>query len=268
MRAGGGSFEIHAQMKRLIGSFLTCAALACLQTAILAAQVTVFAAASLTDSLQEIAGAYEKISGDKIVFNFAASGVLARQIEEGAPTDLFFSADQAWADALETKGLLVKETRTNLLANSLVIVIAADSVTVRSPGDLTNAAVQRVALGDPKTVPAGTYAKAHLEKSGLWPGIEAKTVPCENVRAVLAAVESGNVDAGLVYKTDAAISKKVRVVFEVPPGKGPPITYPAALVKDAPQAEAAKKFLDYLAGSEAGAVFAHHGFVVLSRAEK
>jgi molybdate transport system substrate-binding protein len=255
-------------MKRLIGSILACAALVCLQTASLVAQVTVFAAASLTDSLQEIAGAYEKVSGDKIVFNIAASGVLARQIEEGAPADLFFSADEARADALETNGLLVKATRTNLLGNSLVIVTAADSATVRSPGDLTNAAVQRVALGDPKTVPAGTYAKAYLEKSGLWPGIEAKIVPCESVRSVLAAVESGNVDAGLVYKTDAAISKKVRVVFEVPPGKGPPITYPAALVKDAPQAEAAKKFLDYLAGSEAGAVFVHHGFVVLSGAAK
>jgi len=255
-------------MKRLIGSILACAALVCLQSASLAAQVTVFAAASLTDSLQEIAGAYEKVSGDKIVFNFAASGVLARQIEEGAPADLFFSADEARADALETNGFLVKATRTNLLANSLVIVTAADSAAVRSPGDLTNAAVQRVALGDPKTVPAGTYAKAYLEKSGLWAGIEAKVVPCENVRAVLAAVESGNVDAGLVYKTDAAISKKVRVIFEVPSGKVPEIIYPAALVKDAPQSEAAKKFLSYLASTEAGAVFARHGFVVLSGAGK
>jgi len=255
-------------MKRLIGSILTCAALACLQTASLAAQVTVFAAASLTDSLQEIASAYEKQTSDKIVFNFAASGVLARQIEEGAPADLFFSADQAWADALETKGLLVKATRMNLLANSLVIVTAADSAAVLSPRDLTNAAVQRVALGDPKTVPAGTYAKAYLEKSGLWPGIEAKVVPCENVRAVLAAVESGNVDAGLVYKTDAAISKKVRVVFEVPAGDGPKITYPAALVKDAPQPEAAKKFSGYLASKQAGAVFIRHGFIALSAAPK
>jgi molybdate transport system substrate-binding protein len=255
-------------MKRLIGSILTCAELICLHTASLAAQVTVFAAASLTDSLQEIAGAYEKVSGDKIVFNFAASGVLARQIEEGAPADLFFSADQAWADALETKGLLVKATRTNLLANSLVIVTAADSAAVLSPRDLTNAAVQRVALGDPKTVPAGTYAKAYLEKSRLWTGVEPKVVPCENVRAVLAAVESGNVDAGLVYRTDAAISKEVRVVFEVLAGDAPKITYPAALVKDAPQPEAARKFLGYLAGNEAGAVFIRHGFVVLSRAGK
>ena len=162
----------------------------------------------------------------------------------------------------------MKGTRTNLLANSLVIVTTPDSATVRALGDLTNAAVQRVALGDPKTVPAGTYAKAYLEKSGLWPEIEPKAVPCESVRSVLAAVESGNVDAGLVYKTDAAISKKVRVVFEVPSGEGPKITYPAAVVKDAPQAEAAKKFLGYLAGKEAGAVFARHGFVVLSRAGK
>jgi molybdate transport system substrate-binding protein len=255
-------------MKRLIGFLLTCAALSCLQTSSFAAQVTVFAAASLTDSLQEIASAYEKQSGDKIVFNFAASGVLARQIEEGAPADLFFSADEARADALETNGFLVKATQTNLLANSLVIVTAEDSAVVRSPRDLTNATVRRVALGDPKTVPAGTYAKTYLEKSGLWPGIEAKVVPCENVRAVLAAVESGNVDAGLVYKTDAAISKKVRVVFEVRAGDGLKIIYPAAVVKDAPQAEAAKKFLGYLGGKEAGAVFARSGFVVLSRAGK
>jgi molybdate transport system substrate-binding protein len=254
-------------MKRQIASILASAALlCCLQTAGYAAQVMVFAAASLTDSLKEIAADYEKQSGERIVFNFAASGLLARQIEEGAPADLFFSADEARADALETKGLLVKETRKRLLANSLVIVTASDSATVQSPRDLTNAAVKRVALGDPKTVPAGTYAKAYLEKSGLWPGIEAKVVPCVSVRAVLAAVESGNVDAGVVYKTDAAISKKVRVVFEVPAGEGPKITYPVALVKDAPQPEAAKQFLGYLTGKEAGAVFARHGFVVLSAA--
>ena len=256
-------------MKRLIVLILASALLLrCLQAASPDAKVTVFAAASLRDSLQEIAAAYEKRSSGRIVFNFAASGVLARQIEEGAPADLFFSADEARADAQGTKGLLVKATRTNLLANSLVIVTASDSAMVHSPGDLTNAAVKRVALGDPKTVPAGTYAKVYLEKSGLWPGIEPKVIPCENVRAVLAAVESGNVDAGVVYKTDAAISRKVRVVFEVPAGDGPKITYPAALVKDAPQPEAARRFLGYLAGKEAGEVFSRHGFVVLSAGAK
>ena len=246
----------------IVGILLFCA------VPLRAATVLVFAAASLTESLQEIAAAYEKQSGDKIVFNFAASGTLARQIEEGAPADIFFSADEAKADALEKKGLLVKETRKSLLGNSLVIVTPPDSAAIQSPSDLTNAAVKRVALGDPRIVPAGTYAKAYLEKSGLWAGVEPKVVPCENVRAVLAAVESGNVDAGVVYKTDAAISKKVKVAFEVPAADGPKISYPAALVANAPQPDAAKKFLGCLTGSEADAVFARHGFIVLSTAGK
>ena len=246
----------------IVGILLFCA------VPLRAATVLVFAAASLTESLQEIAAAYEKQSGDKIVFNFAASGTLARQIEEGAPADIFFSADEAKADALEKKGLLVKETRKSLLGNSLVIVTPPDSAAIQSPSDLTNAAVKRVALGDTKIVPAGTYAKAYLEKSGLWAGLEPKVVPCENVRAVLAAVESGNVDAGVVYKTDAAISKKVKVAFEVPAADGPKISYPAALVANAPHPDAAKKFLGCLTGSEADAVFARHGFIVLSTAGK
>jgi molybdate transport system substrate-binding protein len=228
-----------------------------------AATVTVFAAASLTESLKEIGATYEKQSGDKIVFNFAASGPLARQIEEGAPADIFFSADEAKADALEEKGLLVKETRVSRLGNSLVIVVPPESTAVHSPGDLTNAAVKCAALGDVKTVPAGTYAKAFLEQQGLWLSTEARVIPCENVRAVLAAVESGNVDAGIVYKTDAAISKQVKVAFEVPSADGPKITYPMALVKDSRQPEAAQKFLAHLAGAEAGSVFARHGFRVL-----
>jgi molybdate transport system substrate-binding protein len=256
-------------MKRLIASILASAALfCCVQTTGSAAQVTVFAAASLTESLQEIAATYEKQSGDKLVFNFAASGTLARQIEEGAPADIFFSADEAKADALEKKGLLVKETRRSLLANSLVIVAAPGGPVIRSPADLTNAAVKRIALGDVKIVPAGTYARVYFEKSGLWPGVEPKVVPCENVRAVLAAVESGNVEAGVVYKTDAAISRTVKVCFEVPAAEGPKISYPAAQTANAPQPAAAKKFLGYLAGREAGAVFARHGFVLLSNAAK
>ena len=233
-----------------------------------AAQVTVFAAASLTESLQEIAAAYEKQSGDKIVFNFAASGTLARQLAEGAPADIVFFADEARADALEKNGLLVKETRQSRLGNSLVMVALPDGPAVHSPADLTNAFVRRVALGEVKIVPAGTYAKVYFEKSGLWAAIEPKVVPCENVRAVLAAVESGNVDAGVVYKTDAAISKKVKVVFEVPAADCPKISYPVALVASAPQPEAAKHFLGYLAGNETGAVFARYGFIVLPAAGK
>ncbi|MEI6078433.1 MAG: molybdate ABC transporter substrate-binding protein, partial [Verrucomicrobiota bacterium] len=181
-----------------------------------AATVTVFAAASLTESLKQIADDYEKTSGDKVVFNFAATGTLARQIEAGAPPDVFISADEAKADGLEKKGLLVSGTRKSLLGNSLVIVTATAATALHAPAELTNAAIQRIALGDVKSVPAGTYAKSYLEKLSLWPSVESKIVPCENVRAVLAAVESGNVDAGFVYKTDAAISKKVKVAYEVP----------------------------------------------------
>jgi molybdate transport system substrate-binding protein len=228
-----------------------------------AATVTVFAAASLTDSLKQIAADYEKTSGDKIVFNFAASGPLARQIEAGAPADIYFSADEAKADGLQKQGLLVNETRVSRLGNTLVIVTTPEAVGVHTPTDLTNAAVKRVAIGDVKTVPAGTYAKAYLEKLGLWTNVVAKAVPCENVRAVLAAVESGNVDAGIVYHTDAAISKKVKVAFEVPAQDGPKITYPMALVKSAPEPVAARKFLDHLNSESAATVFRQAGFVVL-----
>jgi len=229
-----------------------------------AVTVTVFAAASLTDSLKQIAADYEKTSGDIVVFNFAASGTLARQIAAGAPADIFFAADESKADALEKKGLLASGTRKSLLGNTLVIVTTPDAVMVYSPADLTNAAIQHIALGDVKTVPAGTYAKAYLEKIGVWPAVETKIVPCESVRAVLAAVESGNVDAGFVYKTDAAISKKVKVAYEVPAADAPKISYPLALLKDAPQPDAAKKFIGYLDADAATTVFKQFGFIVLS----
>ena len=229
-----------------------------------AAQVTVFAAASLTDALKQIAAGYEKSSGDKIVFNFAASGPLARQIEAGAPADIFISADEARADALAAKGLLVNESRRSLLGNTLVIVTPVDQNVIHSPTDLTNAAVQKIALGEAKSVPCGTYAKIYLEKLGVWSAVEPKAVACESVRAVLATVETGNVDAGVVYKTDAAISKKVKVAFEVPAADGPKITYPAALVKDSPQPEAAKKFFAFLISEDAAKVFRQFGFIVPS----
>src|SRR5262245_50972887 len=202
------------------------------------ATINVFASASLTDTLKEIAAAYEKQSGDKVVFNFGASSFLARQIEEGAPADVFFSADEARMDALAKKGLIVTGTRKSRLSNSLVIVVPADdSRPIQSPSDLAEARVQRLALADPKTVPAGIYAREFLEKAGLWTAVEKKVVPTDNVRAALAAVESGNVEAGIVYKTDARISRKVKVAYEVPVKEGPAISYPMAAVKDAKEPE-------------------------------
>jgi molybdate transport system substrate-binding protein len=228
-----------------------------------AVEVTVFAAASLTDSLNEIAAAYEKASGDKIIFNFGASSTLARQIEAGAPADLFFSADEAQMNILAKRNLIDPATRKDRLGNSLVVVVPDDSVLpIKSADDLTGAEVKRIALADPKAVPAGVYAKAWLEKLGLWPAIRPKVIPTENVRAALAAVASGNVDAGVVYKTDAAISRNVKIACEVPRADGPDIRYPMALVKGAAHAEAAKKFLDYLASEEAGQIFVRYGFLL------
>jgi molybdate transport system substrate-binding protein len=244
-------------------TFLSCLLVLWCAAGLQAAEVTVFAAASLTDSLRELGANYEKATGDKIVFNFAASGPLARQIEAGAPADIFISADEARADALAAKGLLVNESRRSLLGNTLVVVTTLDNAMIHAPADLTNAAVRHVAVGELKSVPCGIYAKEYFVKLGLWPAIEPKAVPCESVRAVLAAVESGNVDAGVVYKTDAAISKKVKMAFEVPAADGPKITYPTALVKGSPQPEAAKRFLAFLGSDDARRVFRAYGFIVL-----
>lgn len=225
------------------------------------ATVRVFAAASLTDSLKEIAAAYEKQSGDKIVFNFGASSLLARQIEEGAPADIFFSADEARMDALAKKGLLLADTRRSLLGNALVIVVSSDSaLRIGSTADLRRA--RRFAIAEPRTVPAGIYAREYLSAQGLWADLAPKAVPTDNVRAALAAVEAGNVEAGIVYKTDAALSRKVKVAWEVPAKEAPDISYPLAVVKDSKEDAAAKRFAAYLASAPATKTFESFGFVV------
>jgi molybdate transport system substrate-binding protein len=229
-----------------------------------ASDITVFAAASLTDALKEIGTDYEKQSADKIAFNFGASSLLARQIEEGAPADIFFSADEAKMDGLAAKDLVLKETRKSRLSNSLVIVTSADSdLHIKSPADLADKKVRRIALADPKAVPAGVYSKAFLEKEKLWPTVESKVVPVDNVRAALAAVESGNIEVGMVFKTDAALSKKVKVAYEVPADSGPKISYPMAVLKNGKQVESANKFMEYLNSDAAAKIFEKYGFIVL-----
>jgi molybdate transport system substrate-binding protein len=242
--------------------FLLCSAIAVLAPAARAETVMVFAAASLSESLKLAAQRYEEQSHDKIEFNFAGSSLLARQIEEGAPADIFFSADTQWMDELEKKGLIAKETRKDRLSNSLVIVVPKDSpLSITSPRDLLQARIGRLALADPKAVPAGIYAREYLQKQNLWTAVEPKVIPTANVRAALAAVASGNVDAGIVYKTDAAISKQVRVAYEIPARDGPEIIYPVAALKG-PAKAAAQKFLDYLNSPAGGEVFAGFGFIV------
>jgi molybdate transport system substrate-binding protein len=228
-----------------------------------AVDVYVSAAASLGDALKEIGAGYEKTSGDHLVFNFAASSVLARQIEEGAPADLIFSADEAKLDDLEKKGLLVPETRKPVLSNELVIVVPADSTLgISSAKDLTYPAVKRIAMGEPSSVPAGIYGRTYLEQLGIWQAVQPKVIPEENVRAALAAVESGDVDAGIVYKTDALISKGVKVAIEVSAKDGPLISYPMAILKESKQPGAAKKLEDYLVSPAAMTIFTKYGFTV------
>jgi molybdate transport system substrate-binding protein len=225
--------------------------------------VLVFAAASLTDALKEIAASWETAGGESVAFNFAASSLLARQIREGAPADLFLSADEVQMDGLEKAGLVEPGTRRSILSNTLVVVVPGDATApLLSARDLTTSRVQRIALGEPGSVPVGVYSKKFFEGIGIWTLVAPKVVPTESVRATLAAVESGNVDAGIVYRTDALISKKVKIAFEVPAASGPAISYPFALVKGAPREAAARKFLEYLSSKAARAVFARYGFLV------
>ncbi len=227
-----------------------------------ASELFVFAAASLTDALKEIAVAYEKKTGDRLVFNLGASSMLARQIQEGAKADIFFSADEEKMDGLEKKGLIDAGTRRSLLSNSLVIVVATDGAfSLKTPEDLKKA--KRIALAEPKTVPAGIYARKYLEQAGLWPKVINSVIPTENVRAALAAVAAGNVDAGIVYKTDAQISKAVKVAYEVPIKEAPPISYPMAVVQDSKNKEKAAEFLRYLESTDSVKVFEKYGFIAL-----
>lgn len=214
-----------------------------------AAEVRVLAAASLTDVLQEIAKTYEKQTGDRIVFSFGASNVLARQIAAGAPADLFLSADERSMDRVQTS------VRVNVLSNTLVVI----GKPIRQPRDLL--AMNSIALAEPSSVPAGIYARQWLESLKLWKALRPKVIPTDNVRSALAAVASGNADAAIVYKTDARISKRVRVTYVVK--DGPRITYPFALLRDAEQPAAARRFLNHLRSRQALDTFVRHGFDVL-----
>ncbi len=227
-----------------------------------AAEIHVYAAASLTDALTEIGQLYQKETADQMIFNFAASSVLAIQIQEGAPADIFFSADEAKMDSLAKEKLVIPETRKSLLSNTLVIVVPEDSkLKLSSAKDLLNVKGY-IAIAEPKTVPAGIYAKEYLNKIGMWSKIIDHVVPTENVRAALLAVELGNADAGIVYKTDAEISKKTKVAFEVPLEEGPKISYPVAVVSESKNIEAAKKALLYIESNGALEVFMKYKFLV------
>lgn len=242
------------------------ASLVCLSVCtapIAAAELRVAAAASLTDALHELSRSFERSSSDRLVFNFGSSSILARQIIEGAPVDVFLSADELKMDQLEQKGLIVKSSRRSLLSNTLVIIVPADSrLKVTGPADLASDSIRNIALAQPQSVPAGIYARQYLISHHVWEGIQDKIVPTENVRGALAAVESGNVEAGIVYRSDALISRSVRIAFAVPAKDGPPISYPAAIVADSKQMVAAGRFIDFLQSAPAKRIFRKYGFIV------
>ncbi|HKA37758.1 MAG TPA: molybdate ABC transporter substrate-binding protein [Thermoanaerobaculia bacterium] len=223
-------------------------------------EVLVFAAASLTETLQEIGKTYVAKTGTSVQFSFAGSNDLERQIEAGAPAEVFFSADAAKMDALEKAGIVRHEDRREFLSNWLVVVVPADSKSrMHGPRDLLQ--FTRIALADPAAVPAGIYAKKWLESAGVWSEVERRVVPTLDVRAALAAVESGGVEAAVVYRTDARISKKVRAVYETP--ARPPVLYSLAPVAKATRA--ARDFAAFLESKEAGAAFERAGFFVIRK---
>jgi molybdate transport system substrate-binding protein len=235
------------------------------QTSARVDEIVVSAAASLTDVLKEIATGYQSKTKHTVRFNFGSSSGLARQIEEGAPADIFFSADTAQMDVLDKNGRLEPGTRKNLLSNQLVLIVPADSkLGISSPKDLLKADVKKIALAEPSSVPVGVYSSKYLTEEGLWGRMKSKLIPVQDVRATLAAVESGNVEAGFVYKTDAAISKKVKIAYEVPIDKGPKITYSLAIVAESKRKNAAREFLNYLQSQPAKDAFKKFGFVVLN----
>jgi molybdate transport system substrate-binding protein len=231
-----------------------------------AQEVTVFAAASLTDAMKDIAAKWVAAGHKPLVMSFGSSSTLARQIEQGAPANVFASADEKWMDYLAQKNLIVADTRKDLLGNDLVLVVSADKpmhVTIDKDFDLMAllGGNGRLATGDPAHVPVGIYAEQALRKLGMWDGISPRLARTEDVRGALLLVERGEAPAGIVYATDAAVSKVVMVAGTFPADSHDPVSYPFAVTKsgDTPEAHA---LLEFLSSPPGRAVFAQRGFKV------
>ena len=227
-----------------------------------AQQLMVSAAASLTNAFKELAPLFEaKHPGSKVLLNFAASDALVQQVAKGAPVDVLACADQESMDKAETQKLLTAGSRQNFAGNSLVLIVPTDSdLTIRSVADLAQASVTRIAMGNPASVPAGRYAQQALEQGKLWSAVQPKAIYALSVRQSLDYVARGEVDAGFVYNTDAAIQKnKVRVVSTVPSTVA--ITYPAAVIASSKNAALAQQFIDFTLSSAGQAVLGQYGFM-------
>lgn len=226
-----------------------------------AADLTVSAAASLTNAFKDLAPLFEAANpGTKVQYNFAASGPLLQQIAKGAPVDVFASADQETMDQAQTQGFVKAEQRRNFVSNALVVIVPTTAANVPAGlKDLTQPAYQRIAIGLPASVPVGRYTKGVLEAEGLWAPIEAKMIGAQSVRQALDYVARGEVEAGFVYSTDAALTPdKVKVALTVATMK--PILYPAAPIAASPNLPIAQKFVEFLVSPQAQAVLAKYGF--------
>ena len=232
---------------------------------------TVFAAASLSDAMRALGERWAALGNPAPRFSFAASSALARQMEQGAPADLFASADEPWMDYVEQRGLIVNNSRRPVLRNALVLVAPADrpatAVTLGRDTDLGAllGTDGRIATGDPAHVPAGRYAEAALRWMGQWDRLAPRLARADNVRSALLLVERGEAPLGIVYATDAAASRGVRALATFPAESHPPVTYPFALARRAANDPAARGFLDFSTGPEAAAVFRRLGFELIDR---
>ncbi|WHY73662.1 molybdate ABC transporter substrate-binding protein [Fictibacillus enclensis] len=211
-------------------------------------ELTISAAASLKDALTDIQKTYEKEHPNvKLRFNFGASGTLQQQISQGAPSDLFFSAAEDKFDVLVKEGMIKKSEGINLVGNDVVLVVPKDSeAKISTFTDLSKSSIKKISIGTPEAVPAGSYAKESFKNMKLWNTLQSKLVYAKDVRQVLSYVETGNVDAGVVYKTDALISKKVQIVASADPKTHSPIVYPVGIIKDTKHKKEAKAFYQYL----------------------
>ena len=243
--------------------FLLAACLSVGSSPATAVDVTVFAAASLKEALDGQAKQFEAGTGNKVVIAYAASNALAKQIEAGAPADIFISADLEWMDYVGQRNLIAPNTRVNLLRNTLVLIAPASSKSTLKIAPNFNLAgtlgTEKLAMANPDSVPAGKYGKSALEKLGVWTSVEKQVARAENVRAALVLVSRGEAPFGIVYSTDARSDKGVKIVDTFPPNTYPPIVYPAALLASSKSA-AARPLLDYLRSAPARGGWEKYGF--------
>jgi molybdate transport system substrate-binding protein len=224
--------------------------------------LTVSAATSLTDALEEISKAYAAAGGGGVRLNFGGSNTLARQIVNGAPADIFISADEAQMAVVDKAALLRPGSRIEVVRNQLAVMAAPDRLDLVRNGFLqAPAEIRRVAIGDPVAVPAGVYARQYLERRGIWKAYEPRIVPAANVRAALVAVESGGADVAIIYVTDIAMARRAVVAFTVPVEETPPIVFPAAILAGSRNISEAQRFMAFLRGPDASAIFARHKFL-------